>query len=81
MLLNTLIMLHLRAEHCEHVNYLIFTKALWDAIIILILLVSDDPQVGRGQEMKVPNDTQLQDTTERETSGITSLSKSSKLML
>ena len=54
MLLNTLIMLHLRAEHCEHVNYLIFTKALWDAIIILILLVSDDPQVGRSQEMNVP---------------------------
>ena len=45
--------------------HLIFTKALWDAIIILILLVSDDPQVGRGQEMNVPNDTQLQDTTER----------------
>lgn len=84
MLLNTLIMLHLlRAEHCEHVklSHLIFTKALWDAIIILILLVSDDPQVGRGQEMNVPNDTQLQDTTERETSGIKTLSKSSKLML
>ena len=57
MLLNTLIMLHLlRAEHCEHVklSHLIFTEALWDAIIILILLVSDDPQVGRGQEMNVP---------------------------
>ena len=45
------------------------TKALWDASIILILLVSDDPQVGRGQETNVPNDPQLQDTKERETSG------------
>ena len=44
-------------------------KALWDASIILILLVSDDPQVGRGQETNVPNDPQLQDTKERETSG------------
>ena len=49
MLLNTLIMLHLlRAEHCEHVklSHLIFTKALWDAIIILTLLVSDALRLG-----------------------------------